>query len=158
MINVIFIKEWIRRSERNVEKDFVDIGDKFISLWIAFNAWQKDMFGEAEKEVMLIEKVSNFDPMKKVFIEFKRDNKKLDELAEFRVIDRRFPDNESKTVSYNGSFESLIKSLYAIRCNLFHGRKNFDDNESDRKLVELAYYILNPLFKKYLKDKENIIN
>jgi len=151
----IFINEWIRRSERKEGQDFVDIGDKFISLWIAFNAWQKDKFGETDNDAKLIKKVIDFGPMKEVFDKFKQNNIELTHLEECRIINMKFPDDQSKASSYDGSFESLIKSFYAIRCNLFHGRKNFDDNETDKKLVQLAYQILNPLFKKYLKDKEN---
>lgn len=38
-------------------------------------------------------------------------------------------------------------------CNLFHGRKLIKENEIDRQLVHLAFDILHPLFKKYLKKR-----
>ena len=39
-----FTKKWLERAER--DKVCVDKGDKFISLWIAFNAWMREKFGE----------------------------------------------------------------------------------------------------------------
>ena len=60
--------------------------------------------------------------------------------------------NDEKNKKYDGTFESLIRTIYQIRCNLFHGRKDINDDEKDIKLVYLAYDILLPLFKKYLSN------
>ena len=40
----IFADKWLERAERR--KVFVDDGDRFISLWIAFNGWMKGKYGE----------------------------------------------------------------------------------------------------------------
>ena len=147
-----FIKEWIRRSDREENKDFVDIGDKFISLWIAFNAWLKSQFGEKKCDRDLKNNLISFSPIESVFNEFKKDNKELAKLRNYRIKNMKFPEDELKKISYDGSFKSLIEVLYEIRCNLFHGRKDINDDEKDIKLVYLAYDILLPLFKKYLSN------
>lgn len=154
----IFVKEWIKRSERKEGKDYIDIGDKFISLWIAFNAWLKSSFGEAKADFQLIDEVVKLEEMNNVFEKLKKDNNEFQQLLVYlqgySVVDMRYPKDEDKKISYDGSFDLLIRSLYAIRCNLFHGRKNIDDDKKDRELVFLAYQILLPLFKEYLSDNE----
>lgn len=148
----IFIEEWLRRSDREENKDFIDMGDKFISLWIAFNAWLKSQFGENKPDSVLKDNLINFLPMESVFNEFKKENKKLVKLKDYKIINMQYPEDEKKEKNYDGSFKSLIESLYQIRCNLFHGRKSFEDNQIDKELVKLAYKILSSLFKKYLEN------
>ncbi len=154
----IFITKWIKRSERKETKDFVDIGDKFISLWIAFNAWMKNKFGEAKNDSDLIEETIDLKEMEGIFENLKKKDDEFQRLLlvlqNYIIVDMRYPEEQSRKINYNGSFKSLIKSLYKIRCNLFHGRKNIEDNKNDKKLVCLAYKILLPLFKTYLKKRE----
>lgn len=150
----IFIDEWIKRAEREEGRDTIDIGDKFISLWIAFNAWLKSRFGEKINDGELIKKVINFQPLVDIFNEIKHDQKfkyLFLDLGQYEILNMQDPENESKKKSYDGSFNSLISSIYAIRCNLFHGRKNFQEDENDKKLVCLAYKILLPLFKNVIQ-------
>lgn len=55
---------------------------------------------------------------------------------------------------YDGSFETLVDVIYNVRNNLFHGRKNIQDNKKDFELVVLSYRILRRLFTEYLKKYE----
>jgi hypothetical protein len=73
-------------------------------------------------------------------------------LKDYTVVDMREPGNESKKKKYDDSFESLIRTIYQIRCNLFHGRKDIEENKKDFGLVCLAYDILLPLFKNLYKS------
>jgi len=61
-------------------------------------------------------------------------------------------DNENLIKRYDGTFESLIETVYQIRCNLFHGRK--DSIEKDFELICISYDVLLPLFRKYLEIYE----
>ena len=131
----------------------MDIGDNFIALWISFNAWMKSKFGEGATDSAMIDSVSRLDDFKTTFSQLKAQadfRNKLAELEGFTVVDMRDQDNRTKFKEYIGTFESLMSILYLIRCNLFHGRKNIDDDKNDLKLVCLAYYILLPLFKKHI--------
>ena len=153
----IFTRKWLERSERQNEN--VDKGDNFIALWISFNSWMKLKFGEKDSDSVLISKVGQLDEFKSTFIELKSEvsfNQNLMKLAEYAVIDMREPNNGDKNKEYDGSFESLINTIYQIRCNLFHGRKNINDDRNDFELVCLAYDILLPLFKKYLQKNHLI--
>ena len=150
----IFIEKWIGRSERKIGGDFIDIGDCFISLWIAFNALLKSKYGESLTDRKLIEKIILDEKINKVFNEIKEKNisaqKALKVLGEYDILDMRDPYNNTKKVNYDGSFESLIKGLYQVRCNLFHGRKDVNEDKKDIELVSAAYEVLLPILKGYL--------
>ena len=53
----IFAERWLQRAERG--RVFVDDGDRFISLWIAFNGWMKRIFGEAVNDTTLLHRLMN---------------------------------------------------------------------------------------------------
>lgn len=151
----IFTKKWLARAERS-SKERIDDGDRFISLWIAFNGWMRGKYGENKDDRVLLDKVKKSDNFHSVFLSMKSrepefsDN--LQELGKYTVINMKHPNDPRKTLTYDGTFVSLIEVLYSIRCNLFHGRKDVSDNKKDIQLVSLAYRILLPLFKQYLKE------
>ena len=147
-----FIPEWIKRSNR--QKVYVDDADRFMSLWVAFNGWMKSEYGERLLDRDLINKVVREGELIITFEELKekslRFRKHLDSLSCYDVIDMREESNRNRFKQYNGSFESLIRVIYQIRCNLFHGRKSVDENKKDYKLIKLALHVLKPLFEKFL--------
>jgi hypothetical protein len=150
----IFTRKWLERAERgNVA---IDDGDRFISLWIAFNGWMKLKFSEDITDRALINNVILHKDFIKAFNQFKRKDKtfhdNLKEFKAYRVVDMRDIDNKKKIKKYNGTFKSLIETIYQIRCNLFHGRKDISADDTDYKLVCLAYKILLPYFKYYYQN------
>jgi hypothetical protein len=72
------------------------------------------------------------------------------------VIDMREPSNEQRQRRCTGDYESFLDTIYQIRCNLFHGRKNFEGNQRDRELVTLTLKLLRPCFKKLLENHDVI--
>jgi len=148
----IFTDKWLKRAER--EKASIDDVDRFISLWIAFNGWMKGKYGENTRECYMIKKVKELRDMESVFTDLKEHNscfaKDLNKLEQYTVANMRHINDESKNKRYDGTFESLIETIYQIRCNLFHGRKDAEDKK-DTELARLSYRILIPLFKEYLK-------
>jgi len=146
-----FIPEWIRRSER--DGVHVDDGDRFISLWIAFNGWLKKEYGENKGDLTLLNEAKGKSDLGNIFCWLKENDQQfendLKELSIYRVINMKFETDRTKDKKYNGDFESFIDVIYQIRCNLFHGRKNFDENEIDKKLITLALKLLGLLFKKF---------
>lgn len=145
----IFTDRWLVRAERGQE--YIDDGDRFISLWIAFNGWMKGKFGEAVKDRTLINRVKKSEDIRQAFEDLKRDDQSfaeyLIELSEFTVADMRRLDIQSRIQRYDGTFDSLIEVIYLVRCNLFHGRKEINEDRKDFELVRLSYRILLPLFK-----------
>jgi hypothetical protein len=148
----IFTEGWLQRAERGHR--IIDDGDRFISLWIAFNGWMKWKFGEAVKDRTLIDRLKKSEEARIVFEDLRRNktsfNESLRELSQYTVADMRHLEDQNKVKKYDGSFDSLIEVLYQVRCDLFHGRKDINEDKKDIELVSLAYRILLPLFKTYL--------
>lgn len=150
MINYeIFTKKWLQRASNS--KRLIDKGDQFIALWIAFNGWLKSNYGEDKTDRNLIQRLQTNSSFKKVFDELKcnelRSSLKI--LERYTILDMRNVTDVNLGKKYDGTYKSLINILYLIRCNLFHGRKNIDEDKTDEELVHLAYDILYPLFDKY---------
>jgi len=151
IVGEVFVQKWMIRAERGQE--FLDDGDRFISLWIAFNGWMKCDFGEAENDGSLINHVKESAKFQQVFENIKNQSEfaeLLRQLRMFTVMNMRYPNDSNRLKRYDGSFASLIDVLYQVRCNLFHGRKDITDDQRDYELVQLSYKILLPLFKAYL--------
>ena len=148
----IFTKGWLERAERGW--GIIDDGDCFISLWIAFNGWMSGKFVNAITDKDKIESVKNMQDFKDVFNHLRGNDfafkECLDKLEGISVVKMQFRRNREQVFRYDGTFESLIEVIYRVRCNLFHGRKNIDEDKKDFELVELSYRILLPLFKAYL--------
>jgi len=148
----IFTNKWLQRAER--KRVFIDDGDRFISLWVAFNGWMRGRFPTDRDDRSQIRSIKTMQDFKEVFDKFKTEDadfkKCLEELRTLSVVDMRFRNNREDIYIYDGTFVSLIEVIYQIRCNLFHGRKNIDEDKKDIELVSLAYRILLPLFKSYL--------
>lgn len=150
-----FIREWFKRAER--AKVCIDDADKFISLWIAFNAWLKKEYRECKHDFEMIEKAKGNNGLKETFRELpngdKDFQKNLRKLMKYVVPDTRDPENEQKLKKCTGDYESFLDTVYQIRCNLFHGTKNIEENKRDKELVTLALKLLHPLFKKHIGDQ-----
>jgi len=165
-----FIKTWLHRSKR--QRKYVDEADRFICLWIAFNAWLKQHYGEEWKDTELLfggirkkgndtkktDGLAGSTEFNTIFDELQSNDKRynilLDQLKnEGKICDMRYPDDDSKAEQFLGDFKTFIKVVYQIRCNLFHGRKNPDDKDTpDYRLIILAYKLLLPFFEEILKS------
>jgi len=151
----VFIREWLKRAERG-ENEPVDDADRFISLWIAFNGWLKKKYGEDTKDREMIKSAKGNKTLKAIFRKLSASDRdfiiNLTKLKGYIVIDMRDPSNEQRAKRCVGDFESFLDTIYQIRCNLFHGRKNFEENKKDQELVTLALKLLRPLFKKFVES------
>jgi len=112
----------------------------------------KNKFGETKNDSELIKDVKKCKDLEIVFKDLQKNNKifkiLLKNLRKYTILNMRYKSRPPKY--FKKCIKSLIDVLYQIRCNLFHGRKNPDDNIKDRILVCLAYKILLKLFKTYL--------
>lgn len=150
----IFIREWLKRAERKNEP--VDDADRFISLWIAFNGWLKKEYGESTPDGVMVKSAKGNKTLNEIFRKLSTSDRdfiiNLTQLMGYIVIDMRNPSNEQREKRCTGDYESFLDTIYQIRCNLFHGRKNFEEDKNDRELVTLALKMLRPLFKSFLRN------
>jgi hypothetical protein len=149
-----FTERWLERAERG--EVLIDDGDRFMSLWIAFNGWMKGKFGEDKSDNKLLEGASNCSELLKALETLKRStpafSNDLVKLQTYTVEDMRRGKLKKADLIYDGSLKSLLEIIYRVRCNLFHGRKDMSEFSKDLELVILSYRILLPLFKEYLQN------
>ncbi len=149
----IFTETWLQRAERGEE--YIDDGDRFISLWIAFNSWMKGKFGEAVKDLTLVNRVKESEEVQQKFEIMKNDERfdsLLQKLSEYTIPDMRYPNDGNRLKKYDGNLASLMDVLYQVRCNLFHGRKDMEGDRKDFELVGLSYQILLPFLRECLRS------
>ena len=143
------IVDWFNRSQMRVTPRS-SIFDKFMSLWVAFNAWGTYQSKKGKDAEMLSWIKINTD-LPRIHAELMKDNEdyryKVVRLAQYEVLDMR-PGHEGQSKSINdiNSFDQLLDVIYQIRCNLFHGQKSEIDPH-DCELVDLAFHILSKVFK-----------
>ncbi len=73
-------------------------------------------------------------------------------LADYEVIDMRFPERPGRKLGNVDSLFELMQIIYQIRCNLFHGKKSMDDPH-DLELVQLAYRILSRIYRPFVENE-----
>lgn len=133
----------------------IDIGDRFISLWICFNSIMRELYGEGLSDNKQINKCAS-DPIWIKLFDSNRMvlDKYLDELMRYSVTNMR---NGNKMRLTKKDFGQLIRIIYQIRCNLFHGRKDpYEDYRysNDYVLIRLAFLILTKLTIDYLRSQK----
>ena len=93
----------------------------------------------------LINATKEYEPMRKNFYYLKSNDMEfavaLESFAEYEVRNER----NSKAVRYDGSFDSLLETLYTIRGNIIHGA---DFSGMNNECHKLAYQILYVVLRK----------
>ncbi len=154
------IKRWFEKS-----KDEENPFDKFISLWISFNAfyaaehllepeWQQVKNIKDEYKDIFVGVVANNSA---VFEEFKNYIKVKSENFGF-IQDLRYLVEKEKHKRRYLNLNSLcdyLECVYQVRCNLFHGGKNLKDGQ-DVEIVERAYQSL-VVFLTAIYEQERIL-
>lgn len=161
-INKDLIRRWYQKSQQ--EKD--NVFDRFISLWIAFNAYyagnnlkesehkQLDLFQNTNKVIFsstVKEYATKFNEFKN-YIATKLQNTGF-------IQDLRYDVGDEKYKRRYQNLESLCEyqsCIYQIRCNLFHGGKDIADAQ-DQELVRLALSTLS-IFLKKVFEENSILN
>lgn len=148
------VKQWqIKASQEN------NSFNRFISLWIAYNMiygiYSKkeyplesfDKNNDGEKAVRIKNLLINSEPLKQYLIQ--NTSELADSLAPFReeywkkdqISLIKHLHNASRKRSYEHLIDTILKILYKIRCNLFHGEKEFL-NGSQNELLRICSNIL----------------
>jgi hypothetical protein len=140
----------------------IDMGDRFISLWICFNSILRKHYGETLSDHLLIQRAeADFErtggtlPLKEYYdtMNDSEYRKHLQELSDLLPITNM---KNGQLVNFPGN--SLIRVIYTIRCNLFHGRKDPSDYTETRdfRLIKLAFFLLAPIVIEYARQNDLI--
>jgi len=116
--------------------------DKFISTWIAFNAWMKGQFGTKRTDRKLIDSAKDYGPINVTFEYLKRSDldfaEALGSFSDYEIVNEK----TSEKFRYDGKFDSLLETLYALRGNTFHGTDVSGMNSPPHRLAFAILYKL----------------
>jgi hypothetical protein len=120
--------------------------DRFIFLWIAFDAWGSNEAHAINDNMIEWVKTS---AMKNCFklIRDKIIGTQLKRLSEIEIPNHI--GGNPKRLNDPHDFGQLTEVLYQIRNNLFHGHK-LPDDKLDNEIVTLAHDILSPLMEPFV--------
>lgn len=136
------IKGWYEKGFR--ENDHFS---KFLFLWICFNAWLDYSSGKEKDFEMidwLISQSSVTSDLVKTFEDLKT---KRHFRGALKVFANMTPIRDSRgsrdpiEIRDEDDFENIVRAIYRIRCNLFHGGKSANESR-DLKLVVVSNEIL----------------
>lgn len=134
-------------------------GDQFASfvfIWFCFNAWMEYISNENTDKKMINELAGRKHNMHSLFWAYdaavsandeflKRDIKALVYMSQEKPIEdvRKNPPKREPPIiiKSENDFENIVRAIYRIRCNLFHGGKDADDIR-DQVLVKRAAMVL----------------
>ena len=148
-------QSWLKKAEDAGRDDF----DRFISLFVAFNALYGRYHGLKMSEIDAIKQFATANPLREPelrrildlesayffshrVIKNSRNGKDTSDLSE--VL-------SNANASHSDRFQSMLLILYVVRCNLFHGRKVYTD-ESDECVMRHAASALEAIVKAFLKQ------
>jgi hypothetical protein len=121
---------------------------KFFFLWICFNVWL-EYKSEKDTDAHMIEWLVAQSPDTSDFVERyeKLKNNKtfrdaLKALANNSPIEDSRGIRQEIQIRDENDFENIVRAVYRIRCNLFHGGKSAHESR-DKRLIVLSNVILN---------------
>jgi len=146
------VKNLIKVWYNNKAKWTFDPVFRFVCLWICFNAWLDCRSDENTDKEMIVWLIKKF-----------HENKSCDLIHQYEMAKKTDPfvnslkglvlESQKEPIkSERGAwrsirihnehdFENILKAIYKVRCNLFHGQKNAD-KPRDKKLIQLCSSIL----------------
>jgi len=141
---------WKLRGQRQTDP-FI----KFFLFYICFDAWLTAESGEDIDKKKIQWFINNDNCLKNKWQDIRslETDSWLNNLKELSPIKDMRPNQRRKYIHLNNTtnLEEVIKFIYQIRCNLFHGSKS-PMNVRDKNLVELSGKILEKWIKwAYLK-------
>jgi len=155
--------QWIFKAK--LEPDHFN---RFMSFWVAYNM----IYGIYSKRVKPRESITRFDSKKAIRTKILLKDSRLlksdlvhlaSELCDRTSVFREEYWEENDTTSlrqrlisslsndnFEYTLETILKLLYKIRCNLFHGEKSYYDN-SQHQLLEVCSMILDIILQETIR-------
>ena len=141
------VVEWFERSAHS--EKWPSIFDRFIFLWIAFDAWGSNESRQMNDKMIDWLKTSQLkDVFRRIRPGIEDDLKRLSQKGD---IPNHVTEGAMIRLHDPHDFHKLMDVIYQIRNNLFHGHKSPNDS-NDRELVTFAYNILSPLLRPFVDN------
>lgn len=173
--SIRIVKSWYKNAQKPINEPIFDYFDRFISLWISFNAFFVAEFYEKafklaknndpweSKYLEAIYTEESYDLIYLGIIKSKDFKENLDIFMELlkntscpgHISDMRRRDNGCENAQefsdiYN--FKQFILIVYRIRCNLFHGNK-YPSSDDDIKIVKTIYQLFNQFLTRIYQEE-----
>jgi len=119
---------------------------RFFFFYVCFDAWITAESGEDSDGSKIKWFIQNDNCLKKVrsdFWESSETQSWLNSLKQLSPVEDMRPNHRGEYTNLNdiNNLEEVVKYIYQIRCNLFHGAKN-PMNDRDANLVEFSGLLL----------------
>lgn len=121
---------------------------RFLALWVAFNGLYSLKFPRAKTEVAQIRSFGSWGKAKEAHTAALSDagyRKAIDILRQDGVFN--FVTHQTEHLADEDDLVQVMRLVYRVRCNLFHGRK-VPSNLRDRRLVSAAQVIVGALMSR----------
>ncbi len=121
------------------DKGFDDDFIRFFIHYICLDAWITNESGKNTDKGKLEWLIKSGGTLKTVFIDEKFDKTDLNKLRMFSPVKdmRPNPSDPDRCLEEPYEFEPVVRFIYQIRCNLFHGGKD-PANANDNDIILLA--------------------
>lgn len=139
------VKLWSAKAKR--ERDPFS---RFVYLYFCFNAIIANLSGEEYDSQMISWACGNNNLLKRRFSQLHKlegNNyfpQRLEALKNLTPIQSNLRNKPDRTITDIHNFEEVIRAIYYVRCNLFHGCKS-PNSVRDQKLVKVSADILQKL-------------
>lgn len=152
-------QESIARIWYNKAEAAGDPYDRFVCLWFAFNALYNEFLQGSERNAigeLIYSNRYNFsnteikDILKTPYAEFFKQRIIRDCRGSGRDTSESAAVSKSSDSSQKKKLNHLLRILYQVRCNLFHGNKLFG-RDSDDQVVSNAAHALAGIMNAFLK-------
>ena len=142
------VVQWFDRSQD--AKKWPSVFDRFIFLWIAFDAWSSNESGRTKSE-----EVTAWLKTSRLAEVFRRNVPRIDDhlqrLSRKGDIPGHVGKKRPERLIDPHDFGQVMKVTYRIRNNLFHGHKAPDDKD-DQEFVTLSHSVLSPLLQPFVDE------
>jgi hypothetical protein len=152
------INNWYKKANEDN-----DTFSKFVFLWFCIEIWiTYKSPGKNQRESVNNLKLGNIQEIKTAYNESKRSiDLEISKLVNECPIFNDTRPGEKVNIVDNNDFENIVEAIYTIRNNLFHAKKDPDDESRDKPLILLAGNILNSWIDNlinswYFRDKISI--
>jgi len=143
------IKQWFALSQGQ-ETSRGDIFFQFVALWIAFNAMyasqDSDDVGDWD-QIATFAGDGNLNDLHNMLLRNPVYERAISRLREKGVFDTAT--GKRRKIRNPKNLVEVMRCLYQVRCNLFHGGK-MPENPRDERLVEASHTILTRLLAERL--------
>ncbi len=145
---VALIRQWIDRG-----RGFDDPIDRFISLWIAFNAYLGARYPGVDRDDLLVDSFVQ-DASEQLRLAQLRDPEFQQTFNDLRLLSPPvYNERAGRPFRVHGDRPgTAYAALYAVRNNLFHGSKTIDADR-DREVVRIAAAFLDRTLAQFVEPE-----